>query len=92
MIYGEPPQGSGGAVTKATLHVTNVISMRAMFLKECCYSFGGTVTLADVYLIPQVYNALRFNTPMAEFPKIQKIYDHCMTLPAFQRAAPGGIL
>ncbi len=48
------------------------------------YCFGKHITLADVYLIPQVYNALRFNID----PKIQSIYDACNRLDSFQRAKP----
>lgn len=52
------------------------------------YCLGDKVTLADVYLIPQVFNALRFKLPMAGFPKIMAIYAACNQLPAFQLAAP----
>jgi maleylacetoacetate isomerase len=52
------------------------------------YCFGDRVTLADVYLIPMVYNALRFNLSMEKFPKILAIYETCNTLDAFDRAKP----
>ena len=52
------------------------------------YSFGKTVTLADIYLIPMVYNALRFNLDMQKFPKILAIYEVCNTLEAFDKAKP----
>ncbi|MFY8275239.1 maleylacetoacetate isomerase [Pseudoalteromonas sp. SSDWG2] len=52
------------------------------------FCFGDTPTLADVCLIPQVYNALRFKTPMENYPKIMAIYTHCNTLKAFSDAAP----
>ena len=51
--------------------------------------FGDTPTLADACLIPQVFNAQRFNVDTAKFPTIQRIYDHAMQLDAFSRAAPG---
>ncbi|MEO2268448.1 maleylacetoacetate isomerase [Pseudoalteromonas pernae] len=51
----------------------------------CC---GEEPTLADICLVPQVYNALRFNTPMDNYPKIMAIYNHCNTLKAFTDAAP----
>lgn len=50
--------------------------------------FGDSVTLADLCLIPQVYNALRFDCPMHDFPVISAIYDHCLQLPAFLAASP----
>ncbi len=52
------------------------------------FCYGDAVSMADVYLIPQVYNALRFNQDMEKFPKIMQIYRHCNELKAFQDAAP----
>ncbi|ARN75252.1 maleylacetoacetate isomerase [Oceanicoccus sagamiensis] len=52
------------------------------------FCFGDTVTLADICLIPQVYNAHRFECPMDDFPLINAIVSHCNTLDAFKRAAP----
>lgn len=52
------------------------------------YCFNDTPTLADCCLIPQVYNAKRFNIDLTAFPKIESIYTHCSTLSAFQNAAP----
>ncbi|MBP8006523.1 MAG: maleylacetoacetate isomerase [Acinetobacter sp.] len=50
--------------------------------------FGTQATFADCCLIPQVYNAKRFKIDLAAFPKIESIYQHCLTLPAFLHAAP----
>lgn len=52
------------------------------------YSFGGQVTLADLCLIPQVYNAHRFKIDMNQFPVIQRIYSHCIQTPECHKAAP----
>lgn len=52
------------------------------------YCFGTMITLADIYLIPMVYNALRFNLPMDSFPKILSIYETCNKLDAFDKAKP----
>jgi maleylpyruvate isomerase len=52
------------------------------------FCVGETPTLADVYLLPQVFGAKRFSVPLAAYPKIQRVAAHCATLPAFQRAAP----
>jgi maleylpyruvate isomerase len=46
------------------------------------------VSLADLCLIPQVFNAQRFQCPTDELLKILSVYEACMTLPAFRRAAP----
>lgn len=50
--------------------------------------FGNTVSLADICLIPQVYNAKRFNFAMDNYPIINEINTYCMQIEAFQRAAP----
>ena len=50
--------------------------------------FGDSASLADICLIPQVYNANRFNFSMANYPLIQEINAYCMTLAAFKNAAP----
>ena len=52
------------------------------------FCFGQQPTMADCCLIPQVYNALRFDIDLSAYPKIQSIYQHCNTLAAFQKAAP----
>lgn len=52
------------------------------------YCHGSQVTLADLYLIPQVYNALRFELDMTPYPRIRKIWDACNALPAFDAARP----
>ncbi|GAA6151983.1 maleylacetoacetate isomerase [Pseudoteredinibacter isoporae] len=52
------------------------------------FCYGEQVTLADVYLVPQVYNAKRFQVDMSQFPKISAIVDHCNRLDAFVQAMP----
>lgn len=52
------------------------------------YCFKDELTMADLCLIPQVYNALRFECPMEDFPKIKQIYDNCMQLNTFSAVAP----
>lgn len=52
------------------------------------YCHGDRVTLADISLVPQVYNALRWKVPMDDYPTIMRIHEACNELEAFQRAAP----
>jgi maleylpyruvate isomerase len=52
------------------------------------YACGGTVTVADLCLVPQVNNARRLNVPLDKFPKIVAIDAACLGLPAFDRARP----
>jgi maleylacetoacetate isomerase len=52
------------------------------------YSCGHDVTIADICLVPQVYNARRLKVPLDKFPKIVAIDAACVQLPAFDRARP----
>lgn len=52
------------------------------------FSFGDTPTVADVYLIPQVESARRFQVDLSRWPLISAIDQACVNLDAFRRAAP----
>ena len=52
------------------------------------YCFGDTVTLADIYLVPQMYNARRLKVPLEAFPKLVAANAALLKLPAFDRASP----
>ena len=52
------------------------------------YCFGEEVTLADALLVPQVYNARRFDVALDDYPKLIAITNACNELPEFQAAAP----
>ncbi len=56
--------------------------------RENRFCLGDKPTLADVYLIPQIWNAKRFNTPLDTFPTLMRINEACNQLPAFVDAAP----
>lgn len=51
----------------------------------CC---GEQPSIADIFLVPQVANARRFNVPLDAFPKIVAVDAACQGLDAFARAAP----
>jgi maleylacetoacetate isomerase len=53
------------------------------------YCYGESPTLADCCLVPQTFNALRLKCPVDSFPTVMRIYETCMKLPAFEKAAPG---
>ncbi|MCL1088540.1 maleylacetoacetate isomerase [Shewanella profunda] len=52
------------------------------------YCFGNAVTLADLCLVPQVYNAQRFNVDLTPYPNIMRVWAECNQLAAFADAAP----
>jgi maleylpyruvate isomerase len=57
-------------------------------LKPGKFAFGDNVTLADVCLVPQVYNARRFKVPLDKYPKILAVDTACRAIPAFEKAKP----
>jgi maleylpyruvate isomerase len=50
--------------------------------------FGSAVTLADVLLVPQMYNARRYQCDLEPYPTLRAIGAHLESLPAFAHAAP----
>jgi len=52
------------------------------------YCFGPEPGVADIYLVPQVYAARRFNVPLEAYPRIVRAEQRSASHPAFQRAHP----
>lgn len=52
------------------------------------YCLGGQVSMADLCLVPQMYNMRRYKLPVDDLPLCCRIEDHCLQQDAFQRAAP----
>ncbi len=52
------------------------------------YSFADSLSLADVWLVPQVYNARRFDLDLSPYPTIVSADQYCQTLDAFADAHP----
>jgi maleylacetoacetate isomerase len=62
------------------------IESRSAGAREYC--FGSQVTLADACLVPQMYNARRFNVDVSAYPNLASISRHLESLPAFAAARP----
>ena len=52
------------------------------------FCFGEEPTLADIVLVPQLYNARLFRTDLSDVPRLVAIDAACCALPAFAKAAP----
>ncbi len=63
----------------------NLLSSDATRARFC---FGNTPTVADVYLVPQVESARRFQVDLSRYPTIMAIAAECDTLDAFRLAQP----
>jgi maleylacetoacetate isomerase len=57
-------------------------------LPASTYCFGDTPTLADCCLVPQIFNAKRFNASFEGLPRTMAAFEACMALPAFEKAQP----
>jgi len=61
------------------------------FSSDGRHMFGATLTLADVCIVPQMYNAIRFKCDVAPYPTLRGICSYLERLPAFAAAAPDAI-
>lgn len=52
------------------------------------YCVGDSPTLADCCLVPQIFNARRFEVSLDDLPRVRAVFDLCMQHPAFQAAEP----
>ncbi|MBL1405780.1 MAG: maleylacetoacetate isomerase [Rhizobiales bacterium] len=68
--------------------ITNGLSAYENMVSGGDYSYGDCVTLADICLTPQVYNAKRWKVDMSQFPKVSNIQSHLDDIEAFQFAHP----
>ena len=59
-----------------------------MQLPASTYCYGETPTLADCCLVPQIFNAKRFNVNFDGLSRTMAAYEACMALEAFQKAQP----
>ena len=50
--------------------------------------WADTPTLADCCLVPQIFNARRFDCDLTPYPLTMAVFQACMQLPAFQQAQP----
>ncbi|MBA5806185.1 maleylacetoacetate isomerase [Rhizobium changzhiense] len=62
--------------------------LEAMIGEAGAFSFGDAPTMADLCLVPQVYNARRWGVELTAFKRIVAIDARCADLPAFQAAHP----
>lgn len=52
------------------------------------YTLGDQVTIADICIVPQIFNAQRYHCRVDHVPTVMKIFDACMQLGAFENARP----
>jgi maleylacetoacetate isomerase/maleylpyruvate isomerase len=52
------------------------------------FSHGDHPSMADCCLVPQIFNAKRYNSDLAPYPITLRVFENCMKLEAFERAQP----
>jgi maleylacetoacetate isomerase len=52
------------------------------------FLFGSAPTVADICLVPQLYNARRFAVPITPYPTLRRVDENCSALAAFAEAHP----
>ncbi|MGF6876874.1 maleylacetoacetate isomerase [Paraburkholderia sp. MM5477-R1] len=52
------------------------------------FAFGDTPTVADICLVPQIWNARRFDIPLDSYPTLNRFANNAMALNAFKHAEP----
>ena len=67
---------------------TGLEAQARRFSSQQRYLFGDCVSMADICLVPQMFNARRFTTDLSAFPTLLAICTHLESLPAFAAARP----
>jgi maleylacetoacetate isomerase len=61
---------------------------RQLVAQPSRFCHGDAPTLADCTLVPQIFNARRFDCRLDHVPQVMRVFDACMALPAFERTRP----
>lgn len=61
---------------------------RQLAARPSTYCHGEVPTLADCTLVPQIFNAQRFECRLDHVPQVMRVFEACMKLPAFERTRP----
>ena len=61
---------------------------RQLAAQPSTFCHGDTPTLADCVLVPQIFNARRFDAKLDHVPQVMRVFDACMKLPAFESTRP----
>jgi maleylacetoacetate isomerase/maleylpyruvate isomerase len=61
---------------------------RQLAAQPSTYCHGESPTLADITLVPQIFNAKRFECRLDHVPNVMRVFDACMKLEAFEATRP----
>ena len=82
--------GAGTGEEWARDMITDRFKQLEVILKETSgkYCVGDKITLADVCLLPQVYNARRYKSDVSQFPTISRLAKELEGIPSFAAGQP----
>ncbi|MEY3272051.1 MAG: hypothetical protein RLZZ341_952 [Pseudomonadota bacterium] len=61
---------------------------RQLAARPSAFCHGDAPTLADCCLVPQIFNARRFDCRLEHVPHVMRVFEACMALPAFEATRP----
>jgi maleylpyruvate isomerase len=61
---------------------------RQLAAQPATYCHGDHPSMADCVLVPQIFNARRFECRLDHVPQVMRVFDTCMKLDAFERTRP----
>ncbi len=65
-----------------------LMAVEALLSAQGPFAFGDAPTLADIFIVPQLFNARRFRVDLSALPRISAVEAAASALPAFQQAHP----
>lgn len=78
----------GRGFAKSKIEAGLVALEKLVAASDSRFAAGNVVTIADACLIPQLYNARRFEVDLSAFPNLLRVEEACAELPAFKAAHP----
>ena len=75
-------------IERSMLILVGGLTVIAAGLELAAIVENRAVTLADILLVPQIFNARRFDCQLDHVPMLMRIFEHCMEVPAFEVARP----
>jgi maleylacetoacetate isomerase len=93
LLYLENALGAGSAARDTWIShwiCAGFAALEAMFAQtpDAPFAAGDAPGLADIFLVPQVFNARRYHVELGAFPRLVEIADRAAALPEFAAAAP----
>lgn len=87
-VHGDGRAFATAAIVKGLAAVESIVASVAPLASGLFAAGTTSPSLADICLVPQIYNAKRFNIDLSSYPTIMSIVSRCEQLPGFQESCP----